>query len=710
MGADTSIAVAVTDKTTQPLANMRQGFKGLSKEADDARQKLDNFTKQQHSLEHEVDQAAKTMREARKEYAKTNDEVSKTNFEKASQQYDNVHLNLKRVSQSAKEAEKDVLSYSSAQSKADNRAGSMGDVVKKLGAAGAAQFLGQAASDVAQTYMTSLLGDAGGTMFGSVLGGAGTGAAIGTAFGPVGTAIGAVGGAVVGAVQGAAKNAEKKDDYFKSYVQDQYNNSMQRQADELSSGITIAGSREQTQVEFAHRFGGDEAATEYLEKVKDMATQTNYTYDEITGYTKKLLTSYDKDSIFGVLMSLSDASAGLNLASSDVDMFINGLSRMRTTGKATQEYLNYFSERGLDVYQAISDKTGYDKSNIADMVTKRQISGSTAADAILDYINSTFGGLSKKLMTTYDAMVDNLKDAQDNIDAAYGQGYIEVNKLGVKSQTDFLNGSGGEEMSQAKYEMGQGKAALENKKTQLDNDVITSMQTGVIAESYKTSAQIEQLKKLAKDYKLAKAELYDAKKSGNADEVQAAQIKIGNAYAEADVLSQNEYYSTSGAKLVEQGQISLINSIQQSGAVTGAYTTAGYAIGQELTKGIQSALDHANLTVTPHVTINGGSGSGSTGTNGSTPFKKPIGWTDPWPPAPWLPKAFGMDFVPYDNYPALLHQGERVLTANQARQQNGNGAPFTISGNNFIIREESDVDKVATRIVQKLILAKLLQA
>ena len=99
MATDVSMAVSITDKTTQPLTNMRQGFKGLSKDADEARARLENFQKMQHTLEHDVDSAAKAMREARKEYAKTGDEASKTNFEKAAAQYDKLKLNLNRVAE-----------------------------------------------------------------------------------------------------------------------------------------------------------------------------------------------------------------------------------------------------------------------------------------------------------------------------------------------------------------------------------------------------------------------------------------------------------------------------------------------------------------------------------------------------------------------------------------------------------------------------------
>ena len=36
------------------------------------------------------------------------------------------------------------------------------------------------------------------------------------------------------------------------------------------------------------------------------------------------------------------------------------------------------------------------------------------------------------------------------------------------------------------------------------------------------------------------------------------------------------------------------------------------------------------------------------------------------------PKAIGDAYIPYDNYPALLHRGEKVLTARQARQESSN--------------------------------------
>ena len=72
--------------------------------------------------------------------------------------------------------------------------------------------------------------------------------------------------------------------------------------------------------------------------------------------------------------------------------------------------------------------------------------------------------------------------------------------------------------------------------------------------------------------------------------------------------------------------------------------------------------------------------------------------------------AFGLDRVPYDNYPALLHEGERVLTASQAREQDAgvsSGSQVVITGNSFSLREESDISKIAAELLHQIRLAQI---
>ena len=64
--------------------------------------------------------------------------------------------------------------------------------------------------------------------------------------------------------------------------------------------------------------------------------------------------------------------------------------------------------------------------------------------------------------------------------------------------------------------------------------------------------------------------------------------------------------------------------------------------------------------------------------------------------------------MPYDNYPAVLHQGERVLTAAEARSYNrGGGGTIQIVMNGTVIREEADVERIGDEFLSRLIQAKV---
>jgi len=72
----------------------------------------------------------------------------------------------------------------------------------------------------------------------------------------------------------------------------------------------------------------------------------------------------------------------------------------------------------------------------------------------------------------------------------------------------------------------------------------------------------------------------------------------------------------------------------------------------------------------------------------------------------YVPHKTGLDFVPRDNYLARLHQGEAVLTAEEARAwRNGQygrqevyHGESIITGNNFYIQQESDIYDLAVEL------------
>lgn len=67
----------------------------------------------------------------------------------------------------------------------------------------------------------------------------------------------------------------------------------------------------------------------------------------------------------------------------------------------------------------------------------------------------------------------------------------------------------------------------------------------------------------------------------------------------------------------------------------------------------------------------------------------------------------GIKYVPRDGYQLRAHRGERLLTAreNKDYKKGGNGISVVVTGNDFHVRQESDIDAIANKLVRKFIAA-----
>lgn len=69
------------------------------------------------------------------------------------------------------------------------------------------------------------------------------------------------------------------------------------------------------------------------------------------------------------------------------------------------------------------------------------------------------------------------------------------------------------------------------------------------------------------------------------------------------------------------------------------------------------------------------------------------------------PRAMGQRVIPYDNFPIRAHQGEMLLSARDARQYKqgkSNSPQISIVMNGTVIRENADIEKIASDLVRKI--------
>ena len=705
---DVSIALSAKDNFSQTLLKLANAANTSVNDVDALQKSLTKLNNTRTNLKLDLSRAKSELREAEKRFKATGDAADELALKDKQIEFDNLTSQLKAVSSSAQAAEKNMMSLAGTNSKLSNRAsgsgksGSMwGTLGGALATAGFGDMLSGSLSQAAGAFLGSYYGASDGAAIESVLGGAISGGSMGASAGmmvagPTGAAIGAAVGGAIGAVSGgieaAAQKFTEKDEAFKSYVQESVEGVLDEQAQALTSGSAIAGSREQTKMAFSKALGGDEAADAYLEQVREMASRTNYTYDEITGYTKQLLNSYDPSEIFEVLGDLSDATAGLNLNSSDVSLWVSGLNRMRITDKATMEYLNYFSERGLNVYEALSQALGVQESAVQELVSNGNVSGRTAADAILNYISEQYGGLSERLASSYEGLMGNIEDANADLQAAMGEGYNEARKAGLQEQLDWMNGEMGASMQQAYEQIGAFQASLENTREQMVRDAMNAVMTGVMPEEG-FELQLQRLRDMAEEY--ASAAQIAAAQPADSEAAMQAQADMGRLLAEAQVMAQNEYNADTGAQTLLDSQLQLAQAVAADTSADATYYNAGQRLGQQYTQGISAAITSYRP---PSVTLPSVSDSnGGGGVYSSDPLN------------PWKPTAIGENRVPRDNTLYLLHEGERVLTAREARaadRKESGGNVVVNMGGNYTVRQDSDIDAIAEAVAARVLAAR----
>lgn len=662
MARDISIAISVRDNFSQAITTMKNANQSFNKDITGLQSKLDALNKNKITLKVDTDKAKKALKEAEKAFTSLGDAVTEDHvkdLQKANEAYEQSRRNLKLVADEARRTEKALSDYSKESSKAENKAGiSKDNLLNQLAAAGLVKFAGDLGTNIASGMVSSAFGTMGSTMFSSLISGATSGAAMGSMVPGIGTVAGAIGGGVLGLVSGATNLYTAKDEAFKGAVQESYNSVTQAQADQLISGSTIAGSREQKQISFSTLLGGDEAARDYLAEMTDFAGKTPFGYDQLATMSKTMLAyGYSVDELLTELTKIGDTGSALSMTSDDMNFVATGLGRMRSTGKTTMEYLNPLLERGIPVWKYLAEASGKTSAQVQEMVSKGLVPGAEAAKAISDYMGKEFAGNMDKQSRSYQGLISSLEDAQDAMDAAMGEGYNEERKKGIQAQIDYFEGSSGEKMKEANRMIGEWRASLDNAR---EAAIRNAMDKAMSSDEYRQAAW-------------------------NND-----RAKMGKLLAEAQVKGENEYKASEGAQLQLQTELELAKGIAEDTALQDEYWNAGYIMGQQFSRGrMAAAMDAA---------MNGDDGS-------RIGLAQRLGYINDGSIS--QPRyAYGINYVPYDNFPALLHQGERVLTADEARGHKEKGV--IITGNSFIVREEADIEKIAMKICGEIKKAALI--
>lgn len=318
---------------------------------------------------------------------------------------------------------------------------------------------------------------------------------------------------------------------------------------------------------------------------------------------------------------------------------------------------------------------------------------------------------------TYFELMDTAAALKEtHIDEAMGKGYMEVikgeNEDGTGGLADQNKRLVGIQSNLDKaYEMVGGYyASLENTRQSLNVGAQELLLTGQGGEGYDGEDRIRLLEMNQRYLELE--EEYKTNRNAGAE--------IDALLKEAAAIAENVYNGSEGAKALADENVKLVKEMMGDAALNDAYYNAGYRMGVVFSHGMKTGKEviyqrHRSreslkleeedaVDYIKKVKVNVPSKTDSDDLYSKLPEDSEKASRS------GLRRlaAFGLNRVPYDNFPALLHQGERVLTASQARAQNRNEGGIVVNMGAVTVREQADIDRLAKAFVAEARRAALL--
>ncbi len=676
-----SIVMKLNDEISGKLKTIASTSQGCSKAMEELARKgqqlgdrYKDLTKRSAEASAEALEVKRAMDEAAKAFKKSGDEADRLSFERLREEYNDLTVSAKGYADEAKNTVKEIRALSDEVRKMDGAGGgpnvsgglsagiSEGSVIQTIGTAGLFKMGGDAVSQLAGATLESAIGKPMADLASGIASGAASGAVIGSIVPGIGTALGAGIGGAIGAVNGATQIFTERDDSFKDYYRSLYEDANAATEERLSSGSTLAAGRETTKLSFNTLLGGEEQSGAFLKDVLDTANTTPFLYDDLVGISKTMLSfGTAVDDIIPTLTKVGDAGAALGLSTGDIGTVATYLGRMQSSDKATLEYLNPLNERGFSVFQWLADDQGVSVGDVYSQISKGELSGSYVSDVILTQFEKLYAGMMEIQSKSTEGLDSTLQGLKENVDAAGGDAYNEARKESKEADIAAYGGALGDKLAELSAIGGEVQAYGENLRDQFQREALEAVLTGTLDKeatvfSEEDAAKLEELSQKF-------SEANQAYENGS---LEAGQ-KMVDLREEAEALATAAYESSEWAQKQVDMQVEQIdatreltkamvsatdawrmnNAFSKGGAAGAAFT---YTTAMDERTGAVSYVDKYGQTVDPML-VDAGGASGWAGKGRNRPGQY----------------AVGLDYVPYNEFPALLHQGERVLTAAEAR-------------------------------------------
>lgn len=177
------------------------------------------------------------------------------------------------------------------------------------------------------------------------------------------------------------------------------------------AALKVAGDLEQNRIAFETMMGSAAKAQQHLEALKQFAAKTPFEFSELVLASKRLQAlGFDGQRVIPILTSVGNAASALGLGAEGIQRITTALGQMQAKGKVQAEEMRQLAEAGIPAWQILAKTLNTDVAGAMKLVEKRAVDAAVAVPALLEGMNTKFGGLMEKQATTLLGMWSNFKD------------------------------------------------------------------------------------------------------------------------------------------------------------------------------------------------------------------------------------------------------------------------------------------------------------
>ena len=729
---EASLAIKIDDRYSSVLKSMSNVTKAFDKDVEHLEKTLHSLSGEKSLLQAETNRARKAMLDAQKQFAATRDQADALKASLAGQEYEDYRRKLEAVTRTLKETEEQIQnvgeaaeSSGEAMETAKDGAGGMGgggingglslapegSVWSFLSKSGTGKMFMETAANAAGAFVYSALGDAGGTIASSIGAGIAAGAAGGALFGLPGAVIGGVIGGATGMINGIVQVEKDKDDAFKDYYRGLYEDVNAAAAERLAAGSSLAAGRENDLRALTSLLGGDRAAAEsYQAAMVEIGRTPPFSYDTAVSLSRDMLgLGLSARESIDRINGLANAAAALGLSDSQVKSAAGLLETARLSGTMDVWTARSVSKMGINIYETAAEVLGTGMEDVQERLQTAS-AGEVGAvvDAVYDRMKTAFPEAADSLSDSYTGLSGMLESWKESIAVSEGERYDDGRKEALAADIAAYSGALGDKLMEVGAIGGEVQAYSENLRDQYQREALSAVLLGDLDKENTIFSQkeIEKLENFRAEFAAAE-EIYNQKGEGSRE----AGLEMTKLKEDAEALAKAAYESSEWAQKEVEAEIEQIEAIRDLTKVMVSATNA-WRINNALSKGRAAGNSHSKPFGIDRTEEGGDSDISMLYKPWEAPefLKEAMNSSPSGLPRDGAPQtgfAFGLEYVPYDNFPALLHQGERVLTAAEARGTDRGGVRVTVTGNEFHVRRDSDVDAIAETLARKLRTAML---